>query len=363
MSIELINGDCLEVMRGMADCSVDAIVSDPPAGIAFMGKHWDKDKGGRNEWVAWMESVATECKRVLKPGGHALIWSIPRTSHWTAWAWESAGFECRDKIVHIFGSGFPKSLNIEKATNNSGLDGMGTALKPAHEDWLLFRKPIEKGLTIAENCLKWGTGGLSIDDCRVLTDDDTGRALCEPTGWKNTSKQVGSINDDWKKGRFPANLIHSGEPCVLELFPETKSGARKAGQGGNGNNGTIAFRNKSNKNDFLADKGSSARFFYCPKPSPRERNAGLEGLEVKRQGLCGENNNPVHKNHHPTVKSIALMEYLVKLITRDGQTVLDPFMGSGTTGLAAKNLNRNFIGIEMDKGYFEIARERIENGI
>jgi site-specific DNA-methyltransferase (adenine-specific) len=122
----LILGDCLEAMRNMADNSVDAVVTDPPAGIAFMGKHWDKDKGGRAEWVAWMESIAREAWRVIKPGGHALVWSIPRTSHWTGWAWESAGWECRDKIYHVFGSGFPKSLSIGKAIDKAAGGGKGS---------------------------------------------------------------------------------------------------------------------------------------------------------------------------------------------------------------------------------------------
>ena len=204
-------GDNLPILKTLPDNSVDAIVTDPPAGIGFMGKEWDKDKGGRDKWIDWMAEVAAECLRVIKPGGHALVWALPRTSHWTATAWENAGWEPRDRICHIFSTGFPKSANISKqidrmagaerevvSTNpnyrpnsgaiadpkwwqdrSSGLitapatdaakqwDGYGTALKPAVEDYWLFRKPIEKGLNIAENVLKWGTGGLNIDGCRV----------------------------------------------------------------------------------------------------------------------------------------------------------------------------------------------------
>jgi len=194
MKIELMQGDCLEVMKGLADNSVDAIVTDPPAGIGFMSKEWDHDKGGREHWIAWMAEIAAECKRVLKPGGHALVWAIPRTSHWTATAWENAGLEVRDRIAHVFGSGFPKSLDISKAldkvagklgtqsqgANYAGGDyaprdktmrsdygykytpateaaaqwqGWGTALKPAMEDWWLLRKPISEK-TVAANVLK-----------------------------------------------------------------------------------------------------------------------------------------------------------------------------------------------------------------
>ena len=114
----VIEGDCLDVMKMFDNDMFDSIVTDPPAGISFMGKKWDHDKGGRNQWIAWMTTVATECLRVIKPGGHALVWSIPRTSHWTATAWEDVGWECRDKIVHVFGSGFPKSLDISKQLDN-----------------------------------------------------------------------------------------------------------------------------------------------------------------------------------------------------------------------------------------------------
>ena len=174
MKTELIRGDCLVELKKLKNNSVDAVVTDPPAGISFMGKAWDSDKGGRDNWIKWMSEIASECNRILRPGGHALVWSIPRTSHWTGMAWENAGFEPRDVIAHIFGSGFPKSLSIGKSINKLetakgtfAWEGYGTALKPAREDWWLLRKPLEKGLTIAENCLKWGVGGLNIDGCRV----------------------------------------------------------------------------------------------------------------------------------------------------------------------------------------------------
>lgn len=206
----LHHGDCLEVMRSLPENSVDAVVTDPPAGISFMNRSWDSDKGGRTQWVSWMTDVMAECLRVLKPGGHALVWALPRTSHWTATAIEDAGFEVRDVITHHFGSGFPKSANISKYLDKMAgaegevvkqfdatyginktrvaqgyrpnevapsvhrapatdlakqYDGWGTALKPASEHWILARKPLIG--TVAANITQWGVGGLNIDGCRI----------------------------------------------------------------------------------------------------------------------------------------------------------------------------------------------------
>ena len=154
----LIYGDCQHKLKDFADDSFDALITDPPAGISFMAKHWDKDKGGRVHWIAWMQSVMQDCLRVLKPGAHGLVWALPRTSHWTATALENARFEIRDSMVHIFGSGFPKSLNLR--------EGKGTALKPAHENWILVRKPLGEK-TVARNVLEHGTGALNIDASRI----------------------------------------------------------------------------------------------------------------------------------------------------------------------------------------------------
>jgi hypothetical protein len=304
----LLVGDNAIWLKKIPDNSIDSIVTDPPAGISFMGRGWDTDKGGRDHWIAWMQEVATECKRVLKPGGHAFVWAIPRTSHWTATAWENAGFEIRDVVAHIFGSGFPKSLNIGKAVDKlqgnerevlgeketkdfshhkgsmmgkettpddktqtttitetkgtSEWEGWGTALKPAREDWLLMRKPIESK-TVAENCLKWGTGGINIDESRVETTEE----LNYGTGKKsNVGFKTSPQNNDRPiydgQGRFPANLIHDNSEEVRECFPETKSGG-----------GLTKRKNEDAMFDFgqgyereeISDSGNASRFFKSIK--------------------------------------------------------------------------------------------------
>lgn len=391
-NFEIHNGDALDVLRGMADNSVDAIVTDPPAGIAFMGKDWDKDKGGRTAWIGWMSQIAAECLRVLKPGAHALVWAIPRTSHWTATAWEDAGFEVRDRIAHIFGSGFPKSLNLKDA-----MPGWGTALKPAVEDWWLLRKPISES-TIAGNVLKWGTGGLNVDGCRVSFESGERESLFRPmtenksVGWKNTSKAMGYNTPDGlppASGRFPANFIHDGSAQVVKMFPMTTRGQL--------NRASITATNKiygvapkALRGEYDANTGSAARFFkacppddaaslfYCAKASRSERNAGLDGMEAKHvrrddgqpYGMNtnthrpdGSERKPVEpkSNFHPCVKPQSLMKYLCRLITPPNGTILDPFFGSGSTGVAAITEGFSIIGIEQDAEFAEIARRRCEH--
>jgi len=400
-----------------------------------MGKDWDKDKGGRDKWIIWMTEIATEACRVLKPGGHALVWSLPRTSHWTATAWENAGFEVRDRVSHLFGSGFPKSHNISKAidkmarvertkiigtrhrnvkpfddengwnqNNTTGdfdylapatpeaqqWDGWGTALKPAMEDWWLLRKPCSEK-TVAENVLKWGTGAINIDASRVESNRIDTRH-----GGGNHSKHILQLNPDAKgynlpQGRWPANLIHDGSEEVLMGFPESKGqqgdvkGTEPSHTGESGIYGAFQRVSADPKRN---DSGSAARFFYCAKPSKKERNDGLDGIEEKDIGhnrfdkcsICGgtilqnpdrpsackcENpireNNIVKGNFHPTVKPLSLMRYLITLITPPNGTVLDPFLGSGTTLVAAKELGFSGRGIENDPEYLEIAKRRIDN--
>ncbi len=420
----ILHGDCLEQMQSVENDSVDSMVTDPPYGISFMSKKWDYDVPKVEVWE--------EALRVLKAGGHILVACGTRTQHRMAVNIEDAGFEIRDIVAWVYGSGFPKSHAIGKAVDKlqgnerevvgmqkvqgnlaltsrpgwrksiegsfrtaapaadkyggmkniaefnitkgtSEWEGWGTALKPAMELWTLARKPLSEK-TVAENVLKWGTGGINIDECRVESGERDARENniswgINRVGQENNirgNKAVGTTT----QGRFPANLIHDGSDEVVGLFPDTKSGSsgkgsstKVGGMFGSGNPVTSEFR--------PADLGSASRFFYCAKASKSERNAGLEGFEERKQDLSRKEGNPggdnprnrgVNKraNHHPTVKPIKLMQYLVRLITPKGGTVLDPYMGSGTTGIACKKEGFEFIGIELDEDYFKIANARIE---
>ena len=354
----LLVGDNAIWLKKIPDNSIDSIVTDPPAGISFMGRGWDTDKGGRDHWIAWMQEVATECKRVLKPGGHAFVWVIPRTSHWTATAWENAGFEIRDVVAHVFGSGFPKSHNVEKAVQkiqperSNEFKGIGTALKPAREDWILMRKPLAEK-TVAENVLKYGTGGINIDESRVEApkgDKFGGGGLNSPVNGfmgntENTYKKGTGFRDDTALGRFPANLLHDNSEEVRECFPEQKSSGNRVNvQYKNPNNPVVNFGGGI-KNDFN-DSGNASRFFksiiYQAKSSKSERT-----------------NGGAITNSHPTIKPIALMEYLIKMVTSKGGIVLDPFAGSGSTLVAAKQNGFQYIGIEMTEEYIPIINARL----
>lgn len=419
-SFQLINGDCLEVLKTLPDNSVDSIVTDPPYELGFMGKSWD------NTGIANNKEMWAECLRVLKPGGHLLAFSGTRTYHRMASAIEDAGFEVRDMIEWVYGSGFPKSQNISlmidkksglqgqrgvggfnvggkgeqdnrtaklhigsttdgskqkayteyKSEESKQFSGWGTALKPAHEPICMARKPLSEK-TVAENCLKWGTGGINIDESRVdNTCQNCGGSgdinigankcwACDGTGkikkeWgsghinfaqkhaeRNEQAEKDSFDREVKEneGRFPANLLHDNSEEVRDTM--------------------------------MQDYQDPSRFFksiiYQAKASKSERNRGCDGLEEKRGGTERMNNSDgrkeelgerdrliLTKNNHPTVKPVALMEYLVKLVSREGATVLDPFMGSGSTGIACKNLKREFIGIERDEEYMKIAEARIK---
>lgn len=569
----IIHGDCLEELKKLEDNSVDAIVTDPPYGLSFMGKKWDYDVPSIEVWQ--------ECLRVLKPGGYLLAFAGTRTQHRMAVRIEDAGFEIRDMIAWVYGSGFPKSLNIGKAIQKiQGIDleiigenpnhrpnspkdnskgdfnpksegnkylksvttpeakeweGWGTALKPALEPITVARKPISEK-TVAENCLKWGVGGINIDECRVEAGPDHIKNATRHTnkiyrGGFNDSP----INSDASPlGRFPANLLHDGSDEVVSLFPNTKPTKPHGGDGGkldtqnmgrgfkrmpcelsdnggsasrffmtckytpndaimklcenniNANNAELSlpitnlieavvniysvlksatpnidllnqnlnalFAEKIPKNtviDFVAklvatsevpevllsqqelqatqdfiinyknstqtqnlasaeklentditqitinllklcgfvvlviDENTNSdtkekaeqklepkRFAYIPKASKSERNRGCEHLEEKdaRKFDGGDfvsstgksKKDTVARNNHPTVKPIALMEYLVKLVSREGAVVLDPFAGSGTTGLACKNLNRKYILIEREEDYIKIIKARLD---
>lgn len=426
--IDLKLGDCLEVLKTIPDNSVDSIVTDPPYGIGFMNKEWDKPskhrelierekkrseerfedgkspvKGGFSKGVQpglpigtakegrwfqeWCEQWGKECLRVLKPGGYLLSFSAPRTYHRMTTGFEDAGFEIRDQIMWVFGSGFPKSLNIGKAIDklqgnerevigkkiqrvdgttrnkqpNGGFmkdnvitkesdgyidvtkpgspesqkwEGWGTALKPAHEPICVARKPLSEK-TNAENVMKWGTGGINIDDCRIGYNEDKPHSVStirenEGNSWNKDYQRT----DDWKpnnEGRWPANII-MGE-------------------------GEEPWR----------------KYFYCPKASKKDRDEGLNNFPDynKYEDTCSDNHSFSHlvkegkqvlvKNIHPTVKPTDLMLYLIRLVTPKGGTTLDPFTGSGSTGKAAIRGGFSFIGIEKEEEYIKISQARINN--
>jgi len=390
MKIELIHGDCLDVLKDYPDDYFESIVTDPPYGLStepnmsevlnqwlsgsdyqhrgggFMGKTWDSFVPGPAIWK--------ECLRVLKPGGHLLSFFGSRTYDLGVTAIRLAGFEIRDQIMWVYGSGFPKSLNISKALDkvagaerkvigrnkNYGVtkaddgklafgdyagewdislpaseqaqlwDGWGTGIKPAHEPIVLARKPF-KG-SVAHNILVHGVGALNIDACRIDSPDGKtkgGRgANYGVSGWQPSVHYKEQDN----KGRWPANFIHDG------LQGE-----------------------------------SWTRYFYCPKATKTDRNEGLtlpfipaheivmrqintDGLKSPRAGAGRTSGG---KNYHPTVKPMPLMAWLCKLVTPPGGKILDPFMGSGSTGKGALSEGFNFYGIEMDEGYYEISFQRV----
>jgi len=404
-------GDCRTVMKDLADNSIDSIVTDPPYELGFMGKSWDASG------VAYDVTVWQECLRVLKPGGHLLSFGGSRTYHRMACAIEDAGFQIRDQIMWVYGSGFPKSLNISKAIDKAAgagrengklkwkggtqlgvinddswkpkdvyesqpataeakeWNGWGTALKPAHEPIVLARKPLDG--TVANNVLTHGVGGINIDGCRVgMSEADKAKSLnnWKPQGYelKESIYEFGTevvTTEQSQQGRFPANFIHDGSDEVLELFPETKGGTW------NTTKGARHFNNDGEPTDYATSKsdssiGSAARFFYCAKANKKDRNEGLDQFEEKRDadrtkddGAGGDNprnrSNTAKLNHHPTVKPTELMRYLCRLVTPPNGTVLDPFTGSGSTGKAAVAEGFSFIGIEQSAEYVEIAKARI----
>jgi DNA modification methylase len=372
----IIHGDCLHVLKTFADNSIDSIVTDPPYGIKFMGKKWDHEVPQVEIWK--------ECLRVLKPGGHMLVACGTRTQHRMVVNVEDAGFEIRDVITWLYGSGFPKSHNISKSIDkeagverkvikdmskkrsqtNLGLlypdrtcpdvtedatedakkwSGWGTALKPACEFWTLCRKPLSEE-TIAKNILAWGTGGINIDKCRVQLQNGevthgSGKSQSNnnATGFGDFGeKRVGFSNIMSTQVRWPANLILDEEAAAAI---DDKSGISVSKSGGKfGLDPGIWARKKQTDRGGHNDSGGSSRFFYCAKASPRDR---------------GPDNN------HPTVKPNSLMGYLIKLTTPPNGTVLDPFAGSGSTCLAAKDEGFKYIGIERESEFVEIIKKRL----
>jgi DNA modification methylase len=383
----LLHGDCLERLRELPACSVDACVTDPPYGLSFMGKKWDYDVPGEDIW--------RECLRVLKPGGHLLAFAGTRTQHRMAVRIEDAGFEIRDMIAWVYGSGFPKSHNISKAIDKAAgaerqvigispndrpksqvkggkafdramdqgqehailqitapatpeaqqWDGWGTALKPALEPITVARKPF-KG-TVAANVLEHGTGAINIDGCRVGTSKNVPASVSKKAPancygrYAESGETPGVGGHDPNIGRWPANLIHDGSDEVTELFPQTTSGGFREGTIQHSQTFNVAKGVEAERvRDAPApDSGSAARFFYCAKASKADRSEG---------------------NTHPTVKPTDLMRYLCRLVTPPGGIVLDPFMGSGSTGKAAMLDGFRFIGIEREAEYLEIAKQRMQ---
>jgi hypothetical protein len=476
--IDLRLGDCLDVLRTLASDSVDSIVTDPPYGLSFMGKRWDYDVPSVEVWA--------ECLRVLKPGGHLLAFAGTRTQHRMAVRIEDAGFEIRDMIAWVYGSGFPKSLDVSKAIDKrkdwslverlageirrarteAGLSlaeigeatmaatagtygkwyhrgghmffetgrslpsrpewdrlrhvlpispeftavydeaerevvgvaemrdtsevriavtasaddydaaarrevaitapatdaarqwaGWGTALKPALEPITVARKPLVG--TVAENVLAWGTGAINVDGGRVGTEKRVPASCRQGRDSGSMSGHMGADSLDNSGmnpniGRWPANLIHDGSDEVVGLFPAPASGP------------------------MLADSGSAARFFYCAKASKADRDEGCGALPMRTAGemtdreegadglnspRAGAGRGEGARNFHPTVKPTDLMRYLCRLVTQPGGIVLDPFMGSGSTGKGAMAEGFRFIGIERDPDYFKIAEARVASGI
>ena len=328
------NADCLEVLAEMDAESVDAVITDPPYGIGFMGHEWDKPaldkrreerserpqdgnrfighvpKSDNLQFQHWCQAWATECLRVLKPGGYMAAFGATRLYHRLAVSIEDAGFDIRDSLAWLYGSGFPKSRN----------DGpRGTALKPAWEPIVVAQKP--KDGTYANNYEQHGTGYLNIDDARVpLPDGD---------------KDAG--------GRWPANVATDGSEAVVDALPYLRGPTNAESTDRKDYDGpSVGYNKKGTTSRHFIDEGSATRFFYTGKPSPSEKNAGLPA-----------------KMPHPTIKPIELMRWIIRLLAPSKGIVLDPFLGSGTTAIAAILEGRQWIGVEREKEYVNIAETRI----
>ena len=472
---QIIHGDCLQVLRTFPSNTVDSVVTDPPYGLGFMNKSWDKNG------IAFNSEVWQEVYRVLKPGGHLLAFGGTRTYHRIACAIEDAGFEIRDSIDWIYGSGFPKNMDISKqldkmagAERSEGAriwtggrrtgciadsretnlgtqslikydtpatelaqqwNGWGTALKPSHEPIIVARKPISEK-TVAANVLKWGTGGINIDGCRVEYQSEEDKNSATPQG-KCTAKN-GSLAgkneypgcDDYApdtlnpveedrdictncfyrgidhrprqeferpelKGRWPANIVltHNanctkaectdGCPCkIMDEQSGVKPSTRHMSYKRSGGEFIDSIPGQPEKDWFKSETGGASRYFtqanwqdddlealflYQAKASKKERNAGLDEFEstTVNDGRKKDIDNPYQRgktkrqNIHPTVKPVKLMEWLITLVTPPNGTVLDPFAGSGTTGVAAKNLRFNYILIEKQDEYIPIIEARL----
>jgi site-specific DNA-methyltransferase (adenine-specific) len=446
-SYKLYKGDMRNMLDVIKKESIDAVLTDPPYELNFMNKGWD------NSGIAFQPSTWTKCYEVLKPGGYLLAFGGSRTFHRIACAIEDAGFEIRDTIMWLYGSGFPKSMALDKAlegkltTGNANktqfhklsgeqedkhhygfttsnkeqgfrpkdytiegesntylkklepttdlakkYSGWGTALKPSFEPIIVARKPFKSSLV--DNVIEYGVGGINIDECRVETQDKD--IMRKRLGGYN--KEYVNGNNDYKGmnnqpndlGRFPANTILTYDESdfneVCGGFPNTKSNYEKpnANHTFKGNKDAFTYGYKMRYGSGYEDSGSAARYFYCAKASKKDRDEGLEEFEEKMYGMSGGsqaaikrgeeyhkeelglNQTKLRKNTHPTVKPTELMQYLVRLVSPDGATILDPFNGSGSTGKAVmyenreRNKNYKYIGIELTEEYLPISKARIE---
>jgi DNA modification methylase len=359
--------DCRDVISLLDP--IDSIVTDPPYGLSFMQRAWDYDVPDSNLWG--------QCFAVIKPGGHLVSFFGSRTYHRGVVQIENAGFDIRDQIMWIYGSGFPKSHNLDGKH-----EGLGTALKPAHEPVCLARKPFLG--TVDDNVCQYGTGALNITASRVPITGDLANYTPSKSGlgkhgiYGKSSREQGAnspIRYD-SQGRWPANIIHDGSDEVLDAFPDAP-GQQAALTGNeptlNGFSGAVKFGGMKKRIAFPTPRvdltKSSARFFYCAKASKSDRDEGLDRLPLRQYSHDGRNkpienayqrNNSLARNSHPTVKPTRLMEWLIRLITPQDGIILDPFMGSGSTGKAAALNGFAFIGIEKETEYFDIACKRIE---
>ena len=401
----IFNGDNIQVLRTLPDNSIDSVVTDPPYGLKFLGKQWDYDVPSVELWK--------ECYRVLKPGGYLLSFGSSRTYHRMAVKVEDAGFEIRDQIMWVYGSGFPKSHNIGKAVDkingtqrevigknpnhrkSSALyelgfqggmgnghitkgfnewEGFGTALKPAHEPIVMARKPF-KG-SVAKNVLKWNTGGINIDDCRVDSEKRTipifSKDEKDDTTLFGLHSTIQHHREETELGRFPANIIFDEEAGILldEQSGYTKTKSDKKYKYNKTNSDSDIFKSRGTYTP-REDEGGASRFFYCPKPSRKEKDEGLtiEASIIKGRDEGQDSMNvpqklrsTKRKNIHSTVKPVKLMQYLIRLVTPIGGCTIDPYFGSGTSGKSALREQKDykFIGIEKEKEYFNIAVERCQ---
>lgn len=423
---KLYGGSMLDMLEVIEPCTIDSIVTDPPYELGFMNKGWDASG------VAFQPDTWAKCLEVLKPGGYLLAFGGTRTYHRIACAIEDAGFEIRDTIMWLYGQGFPKSMNISKGieaketygkasteykriveqsgdgeeytvmqTNNGCIgetheatrkvyepqseiakrwDGWGTCLKPAYEPVIVARKPCEG--SCVDNVLKYGVGGINIDECKIGTDTITTHAKSKDDSWFG---MIGECPESEHVGRFPSNVILTyGDDDFDEVcggMPYTSSSASGYNFDRSSQDNVTHLYTNIKSGMHFADEGSASRYFYCAKASARDRDEGCEHLEDQSMSMMANGKGTLmigaaslkgehkevqpKKNIHPTVKPCELMQYLVRLVTPKGGTVLDPFNGSGSTGKATMYENRDrqakykYIGIELTPEYLPIADARI----